>query len=420
MLFSQAREPPLTPPPTPSVANLSSYSLAAIVVFVHILFRSIFSARASRLRELSDNETFVPVTTRDQPWDKRKRKTVCVTGGAGFLGSAVVRRLAENSDVIVLDRRQPKERVLGVNYIVVNDLALADLTDFFARADVVAHVAGLVFLRDDAALLHNAHVVVTRNVVRCARRAGVQALCFTSSGGAITSPYVRTSQLRVPCDLEVDTATFPFASHYSRCKYAAERDVLASNEDGFATLALRLPGLYGLGDVLIVDPLLDGRLSHVPSRMGADGCPIDFCYVENAAHAHAVAIDALLARPASVGGRTFNITDGEAETRPVVAMWNELLTVCKPGAPKLRPLPYPAAYALACLTEAIDWYTSGQVPWPSHALWGLTRSSLGFATTPISLALSADLGYVPRFTAAQSFADIKRRWEAGVEPKKAL
>ena len=90
-------------------------------------------------------------------------------------------------------------------------------------------------------------------------------------------------------------------------------------------------GLYGLGDSLIVDPLLSGRMTHVPS--GGDDCLIDFCYVENAAHAHLVAMDALLGvatyeapatlavaaerkNASAVGGRAFN---SSSTSNPIVA-----------------------------------------------------------------------------------------------------
>ena len=163
--------------------------------------------------------------------------------------------------------------------------------------------------------------------------------------------------------------------------------------------ALRLPGLYGLGDSLIVDPLLSGRLTHVPC--GGEECLIDFCYVENAAHAHCVALDALLGSPSAsrrVAGRAFNVTNGEAETAPVVPMWNQLLRICRPEARPLQPLPYLVAYLVACATEAIDWFTAGRVPCPRAAVWNLTRASLGFATTAVTLQLSNDLGYRHRPT----------------------
>ena len=50
------------------------------------------------------------------------------------------------------------------------------------------------------------------------------------------------------------------------------------------------------------------------------------------------------------------------------------------------------------------------MPFPRNAVWALTRASLGFATTPISLQLSPDLGYEPLFTTEQSFYDIKDKW----------
>ena len=44
----------------------------------------------------------------------------------------------------------------------------------FKKAEAVLHVAGCVCLMDNAGLLHNAHVVATANVVRCARLAGAR------------------------------------------------------------------------------------------------------------------------------------------------------------------------------------------------------------------------------------------------------
>jgi hypothetical protein len=109
------------------------------------------------------------------------------------------------------------------------------------------------------------------------------------------------------------------------------------------------------------------------------------------------------------------VSNGEGQTRPtVIAMWNELLAICHPsGSPeprrRLRRLPFTMAYALACGVEALDWLTAGRVPWPRAAIWSLTRSSLGFATTPVTLQLSPDLGYVPPYSTTASFVDIQAR-----------
>jgi nucleoside-diphosphate-sugar epimerase len=254
---------------------------------------------------------------------------VVVTGGAGFLGAAIARQLRQRGhQITVLDRCLPaaRNRVHGATYAVV-DLVWNDahagaaaaeqrVVGCCRSADAVVHAAGCVCLLDDPGRLHNAHVVATAHVIRCARLAGVRALVCTSSTSAVTSPFLRTPQLRVPCDLLLPRRGFPFASHYSRTKYEAERLAISAHRPPeLAVTVLRLPGVYGLGDSRIVDPLLSGLMTHVPS--GGEGCLIDFCYVENAAHAHCVAVEALLlrgtgapGRGAAVGGRAFNVSSG--------------------------------------------------------------------------------------------------------------
>ena len=163
---------------------------------------------------------------------------------------------------------------------------------------------------------------------------------------------------------------------------------------------------------MIVDPLLDGTLTHVPTR-GGDEALIDFCYVENAAHAHCVAVDALLQRPDDVAGSTYNVSNSEKETTDALTMWNRLLEICEPSRPPLGRLPFSVAYAVACLVEAVDWFTAGRVPCPRAAIWNLTRASLGFATTSITLSTKETeerLGYTPLFTTEGAFREGKRTW----------
>ena len=95
---------------------------------------------------------------------------------------------------------------------------------------------------------------------------------------------------------------FHFPSHYAYTKYCAERDAIAATKQGLVVCALRLPGIYGVdmdgvGDPLIVEPLLSGAHTDVPS---ADNLSVDFCYVENAAAAHLAGVKALLERPLEV------------------------------------------------------------------------------------------------------------------------
>ena len=80
----------------------------------------------------------------------------------------------------------------------------------------------------------------------------------------------------------------------------------------------------------------------------------------------------------------------------------------------LKVMPTAIAFALACLSELVYGALAGRVPFPRHAFWNLTRASLGFATTAITLEPpSPDLGYTPLFSNMESFEDIRdRRLEA--------
>src|SRR3954467_12322228 len=113
-----------------------------------------------------------------------------VTGGSGFIGSHVVRLLAERGDDLRLTMR-PRSRLdnlKGLEYERVD----ADVLDRMAvrkalrGVDRVFHAAGLVSTRPaDAERLFQVNVEGTRTVLEEALRAGVERVVYTSSGAAI-------------------------------------------------------------------------------------------------------------------------------------------------------------------------------------------------------------------------------------------
>ena len=113
-----------------------------------------------------------------------------VTGGSGFVGSAVTRRLAERGDDLrlTLRRRSRLDGLAGLEYESVE----CDVLDRRAvrRAmkgvDRVFHVAGLVSMRPaDEERLFDVNVGGTRVVLEEALRAGVERVVYTSSVAAI-------------------------------------------------------------------------------------------------------------------------------------------------------------------------------------------------------------------------------------------
>ncbi|MCC3271401.1 SDR family oxidoreductase [Arthrobacter zhangbolii] len=117
---------------------------------------------------------------------------VCVTGGNGFLGSAVVARLAEHPDithVLSLDIREPapERRLDGVAYALA-DVCSPEVARLLAehRIDTVVHLAAIVNPGKSTTREQEYRVDVdgSRNVLAACIAAGVKHVIISSSGAA--------------------------------------------------------------------------------------------------------------------------------------------------------------------------------------------------------------------------------------------
>lgn len=292
----------------------------------------------------SDDKIFLPIQqSNDDDLHKDANLRVVVTGGGGFLGWKTVKALLRKSpdvEITVLDLfpPHPTRRVRGVRYLVGN-LVVDDLSKFLHGAHAVIHTAGVVDLTLDEGVTHNVHVVGTARVLAAARAAGVRIFVQTSSVGSVSSPHITgRSQADLPVDFvppEINPQTglgFPFFSSYSATKFRSERMALAANSpsEGFRTIAVRLPMIFGLQDPMIVAPLFRGEREIVPEGKGA---LVEFVYVENAAEMHTECLYSLLEEESSSGlskcdgrvsGRAFNVTNGDAP-READVVWNDLV-----------------------------------------------------------------------------------------------
>ena len=223
-----------------------------------------------------------------------------------------------------------------------------------------------------------------------------------------------------------------FFSHYSKTKYEAESLLLRSNEpeNEFYTVALRMPGIYGVGDTMMVDAISSGLMTFVPGGGTPRKIPTDFCFVHNAADAHVLALKALLRRKPGIAGQSFNVTNGDPQD--TLEMWNNFISILSkaraqnarsragsaatastttPPPKYLFRMPYLVCLTLACTSEFLFWFLAGRVPFRRNAFWNFTRSSLDLVQVSITLDITQTrevLGYNPRFDNLASFRHIVR------------
>jgi len=238
-----------------------------------------------------------------------------VTGGGGFLGGAIVRRLVDrNEPVRTLQRgHYPDLEALGVECLR-GDLADAALVDRAVEGcDVVYHVAAKVEMWGPREPFVRVNVEGTDNILRSMRRHGGRRLVFTSSPSVVHGGD----------DIAGADESLPYPDHYEAAypetKAEAERRVLAANGPELSTVALRPHLIWGPGDTNLVPGIVDraraGRL-----RLVGDGSNlVDTVYIDNAVDAHLAAADRL-SPGADCAGRAYFVTNDDP--RPVKEIIN--------------------------------------------------------------------------------------------------
>jgi UDP-glucose 4-epimerase len=245
-----------------------------------------------------------------------------VTGGAGFIGSNLVRALVERGDTVrVLDNFSTGNRanLEGVEVDVVEgELRSYERVHNAVRGvDVVYHLGALGSVPrsvQDPLTSNAVNVEGTLNVLLAARDSGVRRVVFASS----SSVYGSGATLPVTEDAPPNPI-----SPYGVAKLAAERYCLAFARvyEGFETVVLRYFNVFGPRQsphsqyAAMVPLFLTAIMNGDPVTIDGDGEQSrGFTYVANA-------VDATLraAGVADANGRVFNVSAGQPATVNEVA-----------------------------------------------------------------------------------------------------
>lgn len=239
-----------------------------------------------------------------------------VTGGAGFIGSNLVRRLV----------------AMGARVRVFDDLSSGHLENLagleasveFVRGDVrdapavqaalrgvrhVFHVAALASVQasvDDPAATHEINVTGTLNVLLAARDAGAERVVFSSSASIYgDSPVTPKREDMLPAPLTGYALSKLAGEHYGRIfhglyglKFFALRyfNVFGPRQDPASHYAAVIP--------LFMRAYAAGRQ---PTIFGDGTQTRDFTYVEDIVAANLCCLDA----PATAAGGVYNVAYGD-------------------------------------------------------------------------------------------------------------
>lgn len=276
---------------------------------------------------------------------------VLVTGGGGFLGSAIVRLRARGQAVRSLTRnRYPELDALGVDQFL-GDVADRGLVSRAAKdCATVFHVAAKAGLWGSYPAYHRSNVVGTESVIAACREQGVRRLIYTSSPSVVFTGH----------DLEGVDESVPYAREYDAAypatKAIAEKLVLSNNDRALATVAIRPHLIWGPGDNNILPRIYARARARRLFRIGRRNPLIDLTYIDNAAHAHLLAGDRL--EPGSaISGRAYFIAQGQPV--PLWDMVNRFLAIAD-LPPVKKSIPRPLAVALGAGLEAA--YTLFRLP----------------------------------------------------------
>ncbi|OAL55688.1 C-3 sterol dehydrogenase/C-4 decarboxylase family protein [Pyrenochaeta sp. DS3sAY3a] len=331
---------------------------------------------------------------------------VVVVGGCGFLGSHIVSLIVKRhpkTQVAVLDLRTSSNRNASpsVSYHDGDITDLAAMKTLFSKIkpDAVVHTASPHF--DLKPEIHDkVNVQGTKNLLQAAQDAGVKAFVYTSSASLILDAVTElvNADERWPI-----VAGKEQPEYYTTTKAYAETAVLEANRkpENFLTCAIRPAGIFGEGDVQLLPKMVTAyRKGQTKFQVGDNTNLFDFTYVENVAHAHLLAVLALLHThkilptvpldTERVDGEAFFITNGEP-----VYFWDFARAVWHEAGDR-RPLSgvwhlsADVAWTIGTILESIFWVL-GKKP-------NLTRAQVRYSSMNKYHSISKAkmrLGYEP-------------------------
>ena len=269
-----------------------------------------------------------------------------VTGGAGFIGSHLVKNLVERGDeVIAIDNLNTGKKKNIEKFSEKIDFFEVDIRDSNAIKDIlknvdgIFHEAALASVQDSFRIpekFHDVNVNGTENIFKIAKEFGIKVVYASSS-----SVYGDTSILPIT-ESDEKRPINPYA------KTKLEKDKLAEQyaKNGLKVIGLRYFNVFGPRQSKeyagVIKLFLERIQQGLPPLVNGDGLQIrDFVYVDDAVNAN------ILSMESDIDFEFFNI--GTGTTISILDLANMII---KFSGLKIKPIHRPALSGDVRATQA--------------------------------------------------------------------
>ena len=253
-----------------------------------------------------------------------------VTGGSGFLGSLIARRLHQAGESVrVLDIWDDPRRPDKIEFCHVDIRDRAAVAEAMDGVTVVHHNAALVPLTKAVRDYTSVNVDGSRIAAEEAVKAGVQAFIHMSSSAIFGAPV---------CPVTYETSTSPL-DPYGRAKLEGEREALqASAGSSMKVVPVRPRTILGLGRLGIYQILFEWiRQGRRIPIIGNGTNPLQFVHAHDLMDAYLLLLENEWAGPANIGTDRYGTLE-EDLTSLIEAVSSRSRIVHLPAGPTIASL----------------------------------------------------------------------------------
>ena len=269
-----------------------------------------------------------------------------VTGGAGFIGSNLVKNLVERgNEIIVIDnlntgkKKNVKKNLKKINFFEVDIRDFSTIEDIMKNVDGIFHEAALASVQDSFIIpdkFFDVNVKGTENIFKIGKKLGIKVV-YASSSSVYGNP------ISIPIKENDDKNPF---NPYAKTKLEGDKLAEKYAKNGLKVIGLRYFNVFGPRQSKeyagVIKLFLERIQQGLSPLINGDGLQVrDFVYVDDVVNAN------ILAMESNIDSEFFNIG-----TNSVVSVLDLANMIIKFSGLKLKPIHRPPVPGDVKVTQA--------------------------------------------------------------------